>query len=74
MVVVIFIPESVTAFLDKEEKIDINKVVIEVPVDLQTDSKDEPSLDDLKPEGDKESEEKPEAALEAFKPAPEKKP
>ena len=74
VVVVIFIPESVTAFLDKEEKIDINKVVIEVPEDLQTDSKDEPNLDDLKPEGDKESEEKPEAALEAFKPAPEKKP
>ncbi len=74
VVVVIFVPESVTAFLDKEEKIDINKVVIEVPVELETDSKDEPSLDDLKPEGDKEPEEKPEAALEAFKPAPEKKP
>lgn len=74
VVVVIFIPETVTSFLDKEQKVDIDKVVIEAPDDLQTDDKNEANLDDLKPEGDKEPEEKPEAALEAFKPAPDKKP
>ncbi|MEI6769433.1 MAG: TRAP transporter large permease subunit [Betaproteobacteria bacterium] len=42
VVIVIFVPESVTLFLDKEEKIDLDKVVIEMP--LETDnaaSKDE---------------------------------
>jgi Tripartite ATP-independent periplasmic transporter, DctM component len=31
--VVIFVPQTVTAFLDKEEKIDLDKVNIEVPAD-----------------------------------------
>jgi hypothetical protein len=31
VVIVIFFPQSVTAFLDKEEKIDVDKVVIEMP-------------------------------------------
>jgi hypothetical protein len=31
--IVIFVPESVTMFLDKEEKIDVDKVQIEVPVE-----------------------------------------
>jgi tripartite ATP-independent transporter DctM subunit len=31
VVVVIFVPQSVTLFLDKEEKIDLDKVVIEMP-------------------------------------------
>jgi len=74
VVVVIFIPESVTAFLDKAEKVDLDKVVIEAPPDLQGDDKPDTDLDDLKPEGTAEPEEKPEAALEAFKPAAEKKP
>ena len=31
VVIVIFVPETVTMFLDKEEKIDLDKVVIEMP-------------------------------------------
>jgi tripartite ATP-independent transporter DctM subunit len=31
--IVIFVPQTVTMFLDKEEKIDIDKVKIEIPVD-----------------------------------------
>jgi hypothetical protein len=31
VVVVIFVPQTVTAFLDKEIKVDIDKVVIEMP-------------------------------------------
>jgi tripartite ATP-independent transporter DctM subunit len=33
VVVVIFVPQTVTMFLDKEEKIDLDKVKIELPVD-----------------------------------------
>jgi len=33
VVVVIFVPQTVTAFLDKEVKVDIDKVVIEMPQD-----------------------------------------
>jgi len=32
--IVIFIPQTVTVFLDKEEKIDVDKVKIEMPADL----------------------------------------
>jgi hypothetical protein len=35
VVVVILVPQSVTLFLDKEEKIDLDKVVIEMPEDTQ---------------------------------------
>jgi hypothetical protein len=31
VVIVIFVPETVTMFLDKEEKVDLDKVVIEMP-------------------------------------------
>jgi TRAP-type mannitol/chloroaromatic compound transport system permease large subunit len=33
VVVVIFVPQSVTLFLDKEQKVDIDSVVIELPPD-----------------------------------------
>ena len=33
--IVIFVPQTVTVFLDKEEKVDIDKVKIEMPADLQ---------------------------------------
>ena len=33
VVIVIFVPQTVTIFLDKEEKIDLDKVQIEMPVD-----------------------------------------
>jgi tripartite ATP-independent transporter DctM subunit len=33
VVIVIFVPETVTMFLDKEEKIDLDKVVIEMPTE-----------------------------------------
>ena len=42
VVIVILVPESVTIFLDKEEKIDLDKVVIEMPMDSdESQSKDE---------------------------------
>ena len=33
VLIVIFVPQTVTMFLDKEEKIDIDKVKIEIPVE-----------------------------------------
>jgi tripartite ATP-independent transporter DctM subunit len=45
VVIVIFVPETVTMFLDKEEKVDIDKVVIEMP------SEQEVPVIDLKPDG-----------------------
>jgi len=42
---VIFVPETVTMFLDKEEKVDLDKVVIEMP------SEQEVPEDELKQEG-----------------------
>ena len=45
VVIVIFVPETVTMFLDKEEKVDLDKVVIEMPSVQEA-----PSID-LKPEG-----------------------
>jgi len=35
VVIVIFVPESVTMFLDKEEKVDLDKVVIEMPTEQE---------------------------------------
>jgi TRAP-type mannitol/chloroaromatic compound transport system permease large subunit len=35
VVVVIFVPQSVTAFLDKEEAVDLDKVIIEAPEEPQ---------------------------------------
>lgn len=40
VVIVIFFPQSVTAFLDKEVKIDVDKVVIEMPQDTTTPTED----------------------------------
>ena len=36
VVTVIFVPETVTMFLDKEQKVDVDKVRIEVPAELQS--------------------------------------
>ena len=33
--IVIFVPQTVTVFLDKEEKIDIDKVQLEMPAESQ---------------------------------------
>ncbi len=38
--VVIFVPETVTAFLDKEIVVDVDKVTIEIPADAEAASKD----------------------------------
>jgi hypothetical protein len=46
--IVIFIPQSVTAFLDVEEKVDLDKVQIEMPADAEKDAKDPAA--ELKPE------------------------
>jgi len=43
VVIVIFVPQTVTAFLDKEIKVDIDKVVIEMPQDST------PELDNAAP-------------------------
>ena len=40
VVIVIFVPETVTMFLDKEEKVDLDKVVIEMPSEQETPSMD----------------------------------
>ncbi len=67
VVIVIFVPQSVTAFLDKEEKIDIDKVKIEMPAEAEapglampgasgpgSDADAQKAIDDLfKTEGDK---------------------
>jgi tripartite ATP-independent transporter DctM subunit len=46
--IVIFVPQTVTIFLDKELKIDLDKVQIEAPIDKYSDTKGaEPSMDDL---------------------------
>ena len=47
VVIVILVPETVTVFLDKEEKIDLDKVRIEMPVDLSDTAASEPDLDEL---------------------------
>jgi hypothetical protein len=49
VVIVIFVPETVTMFLDKEEKIDLDKVVIEMPTQQEA-----PELE-LKADGSKTS-------------------
>ena len=46
VVVVIFFPQTVTVFLDKEQKIDIDKIQLEVPVEDQT--PDNPQMDEQK--------------------------
>jgi tripartite ATP-independent transporter DctM subunit len=43
--IVIFIPQTVTMFLDKEEKVDLDKVRIEIPADINN----PPASDPLKP-------------------------
>jgi tripartite ATP-independent transporter DctM subunit len=54
--VVIFIPETVTVFLDKEQVIDIDKVQIEMPADSIDPANDGPAsmegFDEVKPEED----------------------
>jgi TRAP-type mannitol/chloroaromatic compound transport system permease large subunit len=44
VLIVIFVPQTVTVFLDKEEKVDLDKVKIEAPVDINA-----PAADPLKP-------------------------
>jgi len=48
VVIVIFVPETVTMFLDKEEKIDLDKVVIEMPSEQEA-PEVELKLDGTKP-------------------------
>jgi hypothetical protein len=47
VVIVIFVPQSVTAFLDKAEVVDLDKVVIEVPAE-EADAKPEDEPDPLR--------------------------
>jgi hypothetical protein len=48
VVIVIFVPETVTMFLDKEEKVDLDKVVIEMPTEQEVPDA-ELKLDGAKP-------------------------
>ena len=47
VVVVIFVPETVTAFLDKAEKVDLDKVQIEMPVDELANTSDDNRITDI---------------------------
>ncbi len=51
VLIVIFVPQTVTVFLDKEEKIDIDKVKIEMPAEMNdpanAPAQDEKSVEDL---------------------------
>ena len=47
VVIVIFVPQTVTVFLDKEIVVDVDKVKIEIPTDAENASKDPASM--LKP-------------------------
>ncbi len=48
VVIVIFVPQTVTMFLDKEQKVDIDKVQIEMPAQEETNAMDEQkNVDDL---------------------------
>ncbi len=50
VVIVIFVPETVTMFLDKEQKVDLDQVTIEMPAqddaDAQAESAEKPSAED----------------------------
>jgi hypothetical protein len=45
VVVVIFVPQTVTIFLDKQEKVDLDQVHLEAPIE---DLQEAPKLDDQK--------------------------
>jgi tripartite ATP-independent transporter DctM subunit len=47
VVVVIFVPETVTAFLDKADKVDLDKVQIEMPVDELANTSDDNRITDI---------------------------
>jgi hypothetical protein len=47
VVVVIFVPETVTTFLDKEVKVDLDKVQIEMPVDELANTNDDDRITDI---------------------------
>lgn len=48
VVIVIFVPQTVTVFLDKEQKVDIDKVQIEMPAQEESNAMDEQkNVDDL---------------------------
>ncbi len=47
VVVVIFVPETVTAFLDKVEKVDLDQVQIEMPVDELANTSDDNRITDI---------------------------
>jgi TRAP-type mannitol/chloroaromatic compound transport system permease large subunit len=56
VVIVIFVPETVTMFLDKEEKVDIDSVVIEMPTEQEA-PEAELKLEGSKPAGESAAEE-----------------
>jgi hypothetical protein len=44
---VIFVPETVTAFLDKVEAVDLDKVQIEMPIDELANTNDDDRITDI---------------------------
>lgn len=71
VVIVIFVPQSVTAFLDVEEKIDLDKVQIEMPADEDKPSlapgSTEPSLEDAAKDAAKSDADEQKKVDELFK-------
>jgi tripartite ATP-independent transporter DctM subunit len=63
VVIVIFVPQSVTMFLDKEEKIDVDKVQIEMPPEQNDPNEAKPGADP-KPGEPPATEEEKEKALD----------
>jgi TRAP-type mannitol/chloroaromatic compound transport system permease large subunit len=66
VVIVIFVPETVTMFLDKEEKVDLDKVVIEMPTEQET-PEAELKLDGAKPSAGESAAEEQKRMEDLFK-------
>jgi TRAP-type mannitol/chloroaromatic compound transport system permease large subunit len=66
VVIVIFVPETVTMFLDKEEKVDLDKVVIEMPTEQEV-PEAELKLDGVKPSADESAAEEQKRMEDLFK-------
>jgi hypothetical protein len=62
--IVIFVPQTVTVFLDKEQKIDLDKVQIEMPPDQETTPDAQQPGNDLKPEETPATEEEKQKAAD----------
>lgn len=67
--IVIFFPQTVTVFLDKEKVVDIDKVILEMPVDEQSNAPDANGVNMEDPFGNEKKDEPAPAAEPAPAPA-----